>query len=387
MRSVLLIAAKDLRLRVRDRSVFMVGLVVPFVLALIFSLILGNADDGPIDLTLGLVDADGSETAQGLVTVLTALDDEGLFGLELVTDFSTAEQLVADGIVGAALVVPDGFGDAVERGAGATVGVIGNADRPTSASIARSIAETYAANIEGVRLAAVTASEIGADIAATVGQVRAAPPAVELAGVDAADRQLGPTTFFVAGMAVFFLFFTVQFGVTSLLEEQREGTMARLLAAPINRQAVVAAKGLVSFVLGLLSMTVLIVASTLLLGATWGNPVGVALLVIAGVVSAVGIMAVVAAFARTPEGAGNLQAVIAVGMGMLGGVFFPTPLADGALAALALATPHRWFMTGLGDLAGGGGVQVVLPSVAALLAFGLVTGAAAGLRLRRTVTR
>ena len=36
-------------------------------------------------------------------------------------------------------------------------------------------------------------------------------------------------------MAVFFLFFTVQFGVTSLLEERNDGTLARLLAAPISR--------------------------------------------------------------------------------------------------------------------------------------------------------
>jgi ABC-2 type transport system permease protein len=128
-----------------------------------------------------------------------------------------------------------------------------------------------------------------------------------------------------------------------------------------------------------------VVASSLLLGADWGDPSGVAVLILSGVISAVGIMAVVAAFARTPEGAGNLQAVIAVGLGMLGGVFFPAPLGGGILANLSYATPHRWFMTGLGDLAGGGGVAVVLPSAAALLAFGLVTGGMAGLRLRRRV--
>ncbi len=191
------------------------------------------------------------------------------------------------------------------------------------------------------------------------------------------------TTFFVAGMAVFFLFFTVSIGVTSLLEEKRDGTMSRLLAAPIGRAAVVAAKGIVSIVLGLVSMTILIVASTLLLGADWGDPLGVAVLVVAGVLSAVGVMAVVAAFARTPEGAQNLQSVIAVGLGMLGGVFFPTPLGDGLLARLSLVAPHRWFMRGLGDLRGGGGVEVVLPAVAALLAFGLVTGGLAAIRLRR----
>src|SRR5690606_3940471 len=148
---------------------------------------------------------------------------------------------------------------------------------------------------------------------------------------------------------------TVQFGVTSLLDERREGTMARLLAAPIPQWAVVGAKGVVSVVLGLVSMAVLIVASTILLGAEWGHPVGVALLVVAGVVSAVGIWAALAAVGRSPCGAGTLQAGMGVGLGIVGGVFFPPAVGGGMLATLALVTPHRWFMTGLHYLAGGGG--------------------------------
>lgn len=385
MRSMLLIAGKDLRLRLRDRSAFIVGLIVPFGLAFIFSLILGNADESPVDLNFGFVDLDGSGVAAGFAEALEGIEAEGLLDLTVLTDEATARARLEAGEIGAVFVVPAGFGDAVEAGDGAAVEVIGDANSPTTTAVARSIAQSFAASIDGVRLAAATAAATGGDVGATIAQVQAAPPAVTLQGSEAADRQLDLTTFFVAGMAVFFLFFTVQFGVTSLLDEQREGTMSRLKAAPIGQWSVIGAKGLVSLVLGVVSMTVLIAASSVLLGAEWGHPGGVALLVVSGVISAIGIMAVVAAFARTPEGAGNLQAVIAVGLGMLGGVFFPAPLGDGLLADLALLTPHRWFMTGLGDLAGGGGVAVVLPSVAALLAFGTVTGAIAWIGLRRGV--
>lgn len=385
MRSMFLIAAKDLRLRIRDRSAFVVGLLVPFALAVIFSLILADADEAPLELDFGLVDVDGSSTSQQFAEALTAMEAEGLIELELLDDEESARTALDSGAIGAAFIIPTGFGAAVDSGGTSGFEVLGNVNRPTIATIAHSIADTFAFSIDGVRLAAATAAESGGDIAAAVASVQSSPPAVVLQGTEAADRQLDLTTFFVAGMAIFFLFFTVQFGVTSLLDERREGTMARLVAAPIPQWAVIGAKGVVSVVLGLVSMAVLIVASTFLLGAEWGHPVGVALLVVAGVVSAVGIMAVVAAFARTPEGAGNLQAVIAVGLGMLGGVFFPAPLGDGILANLALVTPHRWFMTGLGDLAGGGGPSVVLPAVAALLAFGLVTGAAAAVRLRKGI--
>ena len=62
-------------------------------------------------------------------------------------------------------------------------------------------------------------------------------------------------------MAVFFLFFTVQFGVSSILDERRDGTLARMLVAPIRRGAVLGGKLLTSVALGAVSMVVLAVAT------------------------------------------------------------------------------------------------------------------------------
>jgi ABC-2 type transport system permease protein len=55
MSAALLIAGKDLRQRMRDRSAF---LVVPLVLASIFGLIFHNAIGGKVTFTFGLVDQD-----------------------------------------------------------------------------------------------------------------------------------------------------------------------------------------------------------------------------------------------------------------------------------------------------------------------------------------
>src|SRR5438876_27517 len=86
---------------------------------------------------------------------------------------------------------------------------------------------------------------------------RAAAAAVPVAvnDVSAHTKELDQKSFFAAGMAVFFLFFTVQFGVTSLLEERNDGTLARLLAAPISRASILGGKLLTSFLLGVISMT------------------------------------------------------------------------------------------------------------------------------------
>ena len=88
-----------------------------------------------------------------------------------------------------------------------------------------------------------------------------APPPVALNDISTTAKVLDSKTYFAAGMAIFFLLFTVQFGVSSLIEERSEGTLARLLAAPVRRSSILVGKLLTSIVLGVVSLTVLVVAS------------------------------------------------------------------------------------------------------------------------------
>lgn len=388
MRAVLTIAGKDLTLRLRDRSVFIIGIVAPLALALIFDLVFGGALAGEVafEPRYAIVDLDRSEISAGFADIIEELEAQGILESETLDDVATAEERLDSDDLDAVWVLPSGFGASVGQGGPGTIEVIGNVDSPTSAQIARSIAERFALGIEQVGLNAITAAQLGAgDPAVLVPEAVAAPPPVVLGEIGVAVRRLDPATYTMAGMAVFFLFFTVQFGVTSLLEEKREGTLARLLAAPIPRWATVAAKGLVSFVLGVGSMAVLMVAATWLLGAEWGPILPVALLVAAGVLSAVGVIGLVAGFAKSDESAGNIQSIVAVVLGMLGGTFFQVGQDGGLLSRLQWLTPHAWFLRGLGDLAGGGGVAVVTPAVGAMLAFAIVTGGIGWLFLRRRV--
>ena len=76
------------------------------------------------------------------------------------------------------------------------------------------------------------------------------PSPLALAETTANSKELSTKTFYSASMAILFLFLTVQFGVLGLLEERQNGTMGRLLAAPISRRSIVVGKALTSFVLG-----------------------------------------------------------------------------------------------------------------------------------------
>ena len=394
MKAALLIAGKDLRLRVRDRSAFILGILAPLVLAYIFYLVFGPAATGQgLSLEYGVVDEDASEISAAFTSVLEAAEADGILTLETFPDRDAADGGLEDGAVDAVFVIPSGLEQAIFENRSATIEVIGDVDSPTSTQIAASFAEQFSSGIAASQLAvAATASVAGVqptpDFVSSLSQDPAtAGMTFTIVDETAATKQLDASTFFAAGMAVFFLFFTVQFGVTGLLEEERDGTLARLMTAPIPRISVVAGKAILAFVLGVVSMTVLVVATTLLMEADWGAPLGVALLVIAGVLSAVGIMGLVASVARTPEGAGNLGSIIAVILGMLGGTFFPIASSGGLLAALTYLTPHAWFMEGLAQLGSGAPWTDALPSVGAILAFAVVTGTVSYVLLRRKLAR
>ncbi len=379
MRAAALIARKDLSQRIRDKSAILLGVVAPLGLALIFSGIIPDTSGSSFDVQVGVVNNDGGVVAAGFVNdVLPAVEADDILTVTSYADEDAALADVDSGTLSAVYIFAPGFSDSIQSGAGGSVRLVGNVDQSTSAQIAKAVLDGYLAEIDAVGIAVGSSAVSGAtDLAAITALATQETAAVVLTDIAADNRELDATTFFSAGMAVFFLFFTVQFGVSSLLEERFHGTLPRLLGAPINRWSILGGKAITSFVLGLVSMVVLAVATTFMIGAEWGNPIGVAILMVCGVLSALGIMAVVAVVSKTAEQAANWQSIVAVALGLLGGTFFPLSQGPRLLALFSKLTPHAWFLQGLGDLSAGSDLTAIITPALALIAFFAVTVGAA----------
>ncbi len=384
MHAALVILGKDLRQRLRDRSALLVAVVVPLVLASIFGLIFHNAAGGRISFKLGLVDLDHGSAAQAFTaSALSPLERQGLISIKREPTVTAGRSDTDQGKIAATFVIPAGFSAAIGHGRPATLRVIGDVDSSIGTQVAQSIAQSFADETDTARIVAVAT---GARVLTPHG-VASLPTPIAIADVSTRNRQLDAGTFYAAGMAVFFLFFTVQFGISSILTERRDGTLARMLVAPIRSSAVLTGKLLTSLVLGSLSMAVLAVATHFLIDAHWGNVVGVAILIVTGVLAATAVMTLVATLAKTPDQAQSWQAMVALVLGMLGGAFFPVAQAGGLLATLSLAAPQAWFIRGIENMTGGAGAGAVLGPALAMLAFAAVTGTFALMRARRLVAR
>ncbi len=387
LRVALAITAKDLRQRLRDRSALVLALVVPLALTFIFAQSLSGISGDDFTFEYALVDLDGGPVTEGFRAGLQQLEGAGVVELRFEETRSEGLQLAGDGDVQATFIVPDGFSNAITTNQTAGIEVIGNVDEQIATSVAQSIAEGFISEVRAVQTSVGTAAlNLGdVDFVSLAERAEMFPDPIFVEDVSASRKELDLNTFYAAGMAVFFLFFTVQFGITGVLEERKEGTMRRLLAAPAPKGAILLGKLLTGFILGIVSMAVLATASTYLLDADWGSAVGVGILIVIGVIAAVAITALIASFANTLEQAGSAQSVVALVFGMLGGAFFPVAQAGGVIQKLSLITPHAWFLRGLSDLQSEGEIVDIWPSVVALLVFTVVTGSLAATRLGKTV--
>jgi ABC-2 type transport system permease protein len=391
MKAAILIAAKDLRQRMRDRTVLVVALLLPFITAGILGATLPNVTNtSHAKFQIGVVNDDHGPTALYFnEEVLEPLQRRHLIQLHPVS-LALARKLVHSGKLTAAIVMPHNFSRAGESEAPTHFEIIGEgqAFKQVGTYVVNSIALLFANQLDGVRLAVSSArhkhaapSEV-VDLSETTSEI---PKQLKFHEASLPSKELNIKTRESAGLTIFFLFLTAQLGFASIIDERNHGTLARLLAASVSRPAIVLGKLLTSIALGLLSTVALAIATTLLLGAHWGHIPGVALLIFVCVIAATMMTACVATFARTSEQAVQWQVIFAALLGTLGGAVFPIAQAGGVLASLSLLTPHAQFLRGLGLLSHDEGLSSVLPMVEAILAFAAVFGGLALLRIGRLV--
>jgi len=356
---------RDMRARLRDRSALVLAVLAPAALMTVLSFLSNGPDVEkiPVGVVAG-VDQVSQALQEG---PLAALEADDTLTVRPFADEAALRTAIEDGKVDAGVVV---------SADGTSITVLADPGAPIASAILEAVSRSTAIAVDGVGHAVVAGQQLGgtATPPEIAQQVVSSPSTTAMADASQNADGIDPKTQVAAGMATFFLFFTVQFGVLGLLEERRVGTLPRILAAPVPPWQVVASKVLVSLALGLASMTFLVLFATLLLGASFGNPLGVALLVVGGVLAAVSTAAFVVGTARTAEQAGAIQAGVALVLGILGGSFFSMARSGGVAAVATKLTPHYWFNEGLVRMTGGQGWTAALVPFGILLLFAVVVG-------------
>ncbi|HEY4751695.1 MAG TPA: ABC transporter permease [Candidatus Limnocylindrales bacterium] len=383
-----IIARRILLQRVRDRSALIFAVLTPLGLALAFSVLIPN-DFQSFHTRFVIVDDDRGPAASRLVDdAFAAVAAAGAAQVDRIATEAEARDILDAGGAGAMVVIPAGFSEAISSGTPTQI-VLAGGQFPSSFEVARAVVTRFASEAGAAQLLIATATASGdpdpARVQAAVEAI-AQPAPVTAAEDQTPARQAGRATFYAAAMAIMFVFFATQYGALAIHADRQGGTLTRLLAAPISPGAILMGASLASLALGLTAMTVLILGSSILVHASWGSPPLVAALVFTGVIAATGISMVVATFARTPQQAGAVNAMVALSLAAIGGVFLPLSQAPASIVTLSQITPHAWFLRGIDTLAdASAGPSDILPSLLVLTGMGIALGAVGLARARRAL--
>jgi ABC-2 type transport system permease protein len=386
----LVIAGKDLRLRLRDRSALVLGFVAPVAVAALMSFAFAGTESFHADVAL--VDADRGALATAFRQALTGPDLAGVLTVRTTDTEQEARRQVDDGEVGAALVIPAGFSTAAIGDQPLGVTVLASPDDTVAALVAGAVTDAFVAQLNADRLSIHAALAAGvppnrtAELAAAAARLHL-PESLEARTTG--FTQLKTISYYAPAMGIFFMLFAIGFTARSYFLEQNEGTLDRIGAAPVARGAVLLGKSLATFGYGVASLTTLAVLTTIAFDAEWGPPLAAAALIVAISIALVALTALVIAVSRTERQAEGIASMLTFALVLLGGNFVLISQAPELLRRLALITPNGWMLRGLTDLATGDGAASAVRPVLVILGMaaiiGLLAAGAAGLTRRRAV--
>jgi ABC-2 type transport system permease protein len=189
--------------------------------------------------------------------------------------------------------------------------------------------------------------------------------------------------FMMAGQMVFFAFFTGAYSMMSILEENEEGTLARMFTLPIDRTAILAGKFLAVFLMVIVQGIVLIIAAHFIFKIQWGDPWMVVLALLGQVVAAAGLGVLLISFVKTSRQAGPVLGGALTAMGMLGGLFTANIAMPEGFNRLAAFTPQGWVVRGWKIVLNGLPVNEMLLPLAVMLVVGIIMFAFGAFRFHR----
>jgi ABC-2 type transport system permease protein len=191
----------------------------------------------------------------------------------------------------------------------------------------------------------------------------------------------------MAGMMVFYVFFSGAATAQTLLLEEEGGTLPRLFTTPTPISSVLGGRILASLATLVLQVVVLLVASALVFGINWGQPLPLALTTLGLVLLAASFGLFITSLLKDTRQAGIVYGGVLTILGVVGmiGIFTAgAPTASrGGFDIISRLTPHGWAVDGYQRLLDGGGMGDVLLPVAVTLGLSVLFFVLGLLRFRR----
>jgi len=396
IRQIIAITLKELKVLWLDREALALLFAMPMFFILVMSFALEGVFEAgskghPIEILV--VHQDGGRLAEQAIADLKRM--EGLIlietyeGIPLSSD--KAEQLIGRGVYPLALLFPEGYTEKILKNANdpqkgkAIVYLI--SDPAMNLQLLATVKGAVQGAIERrVLLARIPQrlKEMFGTLGGTEGQldnILEDPNISERgrSGVDFihtfpkgfnAGRRPTATEQNVPAYTIFGVFFIVLTLASSFLQEKKDGTFQRILAAPLSKTALLIGKLLPYYLVNLIQITLMFCIGVVVFGMKLGHLPALVIVSLALAAAANGLGLLVAALGKTEAQVNGLSVLLAITLSALGGMMVPTFIMPNLMKTLSLFTPHAWALAGYHDIIIRGlGIKDVLTEMFVLLGF------------------
>ena len=394
------IAVKDMTRSFRSAFALVFMFIIPLLVTGMFYLMFGNVKDettSTIAATRVVVvnlDQGNAQTGNLGQTLMDSLKTEQLTEIMEVSEGSDAveaRRMVDAQQAGVAIIIPADFSAAmVDTGATTEIEFYQDPTLTLGPQIVRSVLDQFIDNYTGIKLlagAAVVKAESGVipydSITPLIEQYLSISESsfdpqtlIDSRALDGKPEQnpltsiIGPI---MAGMMIFYAFFTGVNTANSILKEAEEGTLPRLFTTPTSHTEIFRGKFLSVGLTVLVQVVVLILAARLIFNIRWGS-LPMLLLVSLGIIccaAACGIM--ICSLMKSTKQGGIIFGGLLTVTGMIGMVNIFTGNPQSApLGIVPLFTPQGWAARAMLGTMSGQSAAEILPYALGLFVLSVI---------------
>jgi ABC-type multidrug transport system permease subunit len=356
------ITKKELLQTRRDRLAALFTLILPVVFTIFLGIIIGSGG-GERELPLAVVNEDLTPASQQFVR---QLDDSPLLSVEPMTA-ENIDTAVEDQSVAAALLIPQGFGAALEASRPVTLQLV-RLGTSTGAQSVSEIVQTAISQLNSSLLATGIAAE---EVAAATGQSAAglhsearafveqalATPVVTVETVAGTDR--GAQSEFVVqnaggfviastGSLVQWVLFSLLTVATTVAWERRLGVLRRLASTGADGHTIVGGKVMAMVIITFLQQTMLVLLGQIAFGVDYfgsGGALFLTMISLSMLAASVGLL--ISAVLRSEPAVIATTVISAQLLAVLGGAWFPLEVTSASFQRVAHFFPSAWIMDSL----------------------------------------
>ncbi|KUP08735.1 ABC transporter ATP-binding protein [Bacillus coahuilensis p1.1.43] len=351
--------------------------ILMFAMPLLFTLIFGSLfgkQESVVKADILIVDEDQSELSHSMIH---HLQQSSVFHTLEVASDTKGTLLIKEKEADGMLVIQKGFQQTIINGEDPTISFVYHPELVDTTAISNllndMVTSTQIKGIGSQKWSEITAQDWSVLFASlSIDENGLSESLIEKTTItkseDSKNIQNMPAR--AAGFTIMFVMIVMISVTGTMLEAKQNGVWYRLMSTPISRVQLLGGYLLSFFLIGWIQFAVLMIATHLLFGVVWGDPLGLIVLVSAVLVCVVGLGLFIAGLSKTVEQQSSIGNIVIISTCMLGGVYWPLEIVPDFMKTLSEFVPQTWAMKGFEELIarGGGPFDIVLP-VAVLLLF------------------